>query len=681
MYRFDPKLFNPQQREAVLHSDGPMLVLAGAGSGKTRIIAHRVAQLVHGSGVAPSRIVALSFTNKAANEMKSRVAELIGETAANAATISTFHSMGANILRHHLHRLGWVQPFAILDETDQRVLLKNLLKDLNLDGARLDSGWILQFISRVKARNCAPLDMPGMRYNAQGRTVAKIFEHYQLMRKNMNAVDFDDLIVLPHDIFESFPDVLAAYHEKWHYFLVDEYQDTNAPQFRLLRQFCALRQNLMVVGDDDQSIYAFRGADSSHILQFPDQFEDVKIVSLEQNYRSTPQILTAANAVIAKNATRHAKVLWSQAQEGDLLRHFICKDEDDEVHFVIEQIKLMRAAKNARYGDFAILYRSNMQSRPFEIALSQEQIAYRIVGGSKLYDRREVKDLLCYLRVIWSTHDSLAVRRIVNSPRRGITAHDMEAISAQAKARGCSFYESLKLSAYGDCLTAAKKAKILDLISTIERYSELFSKKVASLRDLCEQLMESLHYFSYIQSSSSNDAQALMRKRNIEIFLESLDFYEAREGRDLFSFLQRVALEPPQKESDDSADELTLMTLHSSKGLEFPYVFMVGCEEGLLPHANSLVEAGGLEEERRLCYVGITRAKRSLTLSSCSVRQSRGEAQQQKPSRYIKDIPMSVMEESARSDSAQAYGYVTEQEQRNRDYLKAAREALLKSRA
>lgn len=676
MYYFDPSKFNPEQRTAVLHFNGPMLVLAGAGSGKTRIIAHRITQLVHGHGVAPSEIVALSFTNKAANEMKSRVAQLIGEPAANEATISTFHALGANILRRHLQRLGWMQPFAILDDTDQRVMLKGVLKDLNLDGARLDSAALLGFISRVKAANVQPLNLPGMRYNPQGRTMAKIFEHYQLMRKNMNAVDFDDMIALPHEIFETFPEILAQYQDKWRYFLVDEYQDTNAPQFRLLKQFCAVRQNLMVVGDDDQSIYAFRGADSGHILHFPEQFADVKVVALEQNYRSTPLILKAANAVIAKNATRHTKRLWSEAQEGERLRHFVCADEDDEARFVVEQIRGLRALKDAKYSDFAILYRSNLQSRPFEIALNQEGMAYRIVGGSKLFDRREVKDLVCYLRVLWSTSDALALRRIVNSPRRGLTAYDLQEIGAYAKQHSVSFFESIKHSLQAVSFSEAVRTKLGNFVAIIERFQRLFHDKKDSLRNQCESLMEALHYMAYIQSSSSSDAQALMRKRNVDSFLRSLDHFEAREGRDLFAFLQRIALEPPQKEQSQGAEEITLMTLHSSKGLEFPHVFMVGCEEGVLPHANALQERGGLEEERRLCYVGITRAKRSLTLTTCTTRQTRGEPHQQQCSRFIKDIPSDVIELSAKLDSSSSL--LKEQDQRNRDFLKAARAALFK---
>lgn len=650
MYQFDPNLFNPQQRQAVLHSDGPMLVLAGAGSGKTRIIAHRIAYLTAIRHIAPESIVAVSFTNKAARELRQRVADLIGIDTAKRCHLSTFHALGADILRANISKLGWKLPFAIIDNDDQISIIKDVLKELHLQGSAYDPDNLMRFISHVKTAHVAPLEMPGMRWNPQGRTLAKVFDHYQIIRKSMNAVDFDDMIALPVDLLENYPTVLEQYTNSWRYLLVDEYQDTNALQFRMLQLLCAKQANLMVVGDDDQSIYAFRGADSSHILNFPNQFPDVQIVSLEQNYRSTQIILDAANAVIAKNAKRHPKNLWSQTKEGEKIKAFSCNNPEEEAAFVIEQIRAVAAAKGLSYRDFAVLYRTNPQSRALEEILVKSNLPYRIVGGSKFYEHAEIRDLLFYLRAIYSHHDELALRRIINTPRRGIAAATLSRMDERSKREKIDFFESVKREANDDALPQAARLKLAEFVDIIEKFHRRFMAKSEPLDITLSALTDAIHYIAYIQSSSNSDENAQHRRDNVAELVTAIASYESSEGRDLGGYLQRVALEPPQKKEDQNPDEITLMTIHASKGLEFKQVYIIGCEENLLPHANSLQEPA-LSEERRLFYVGITRAKKYLTLTWCRTRRKQHELIEIEPTRFLKDIPDSVIEISNASSS------------------------------
>ena len=643
MYHFDKKLFNPQQLEAVLHDEGPMLVLAGAGSGKTRIIAHRVAYLVDCRGVDPESIVAVSFTNKAARELKKRVAELIGPQKAAHAHLSTFHSLGADILRAHISKLGWKMPFAILDTDDQLGILKNVLKDLRLQGTTYDPQALLQFVSRVKTAHVGPLDLPGMRWNPHRNALKKIFDQYQMIRRSMNAIDFDDMIAMPTDLFEQYPDVLSHYASSWRYLLVDEYQDTNALQFRMLQLLCRDRANLMVVGDDDQSIYAFRGADSKHILEFPSLFDNVRVVSLEQNYRSTQIILDAANAVIARNATRHQKNLWSENAGADRIQCYACASPEDEAAFIVEQLRHARAMHDLDYRDFAVLYRTNPQSRVLEDKFVEAGIPYRIVGGSKFYDHAEVRDLVFYLRSAFSSHDELALRRIINTPRRGIAAASLARIDARAKAQNISFFEAIRLETQSGDLPAAARLKLTEFVDLLDRYHRRFMAKSEPIATTMEAFIRDIHYVEYIQSSSSSDEQARHRRENVDELLNAIAAYERHEGRDLLGFLQGISLDPPQKNEDEHPDEVTLMTLHSSKGLEFPAVYIAGCEDNLIPHANSLQEPA-LSEERRLFYVGITRAKRYLTLTYSQARRRMYETIAVEPSRFLRDIPEHTIE-------------------------------------
>ncbi len=672
MYQFDPKLFNPQQLEAVLHDEGPMLVLAGAGSGKTRIIAHRVAYLIDYRNVDPGSIVAVSFTNKAARELRERVATLIGNDKARRCHLSTFHALGADILRTHIGKLGWKMPFAIIDNDDQKAIIKSVLKDLHLQGSSYDPDNLLGFISRVKTAHVAPLDMPGMRWNPQGRTMAKIFDHYQIIRKSMNAIDFDDMIALPTELFEQFENVRQQYASAWKYLLVDEYQDTNALQFKMLQLLCRDRANIMVVGDDDQSIYAFRGADSTHILEFPTLFDKVRVVSLEQNYRSTQVILDAANAVIAQNAKRHQKNLWSMVKTGEKIHAFTCSTPEEEAAFVVEQLSQLRAVRELDYRNIAILYRTNPQSRVLEEKLVEAMIPYRVVGGSKFYDHAEIRDLIFYLRAAFSFHDELALRRIINTPRRGVAAASLARIDEVSKTENISFFEAIKQECQGTGLQPAPRMKLTEFVDLLEKYHRRFMAKSEPIAVTMQAFIDDIHYVAYLQSSSSSDENAHRRMENVEELLNAISAYERREGSDLFGFLQSVAIEPPQNKEEENPDEVTLMTLHASKGLEFDAVYIVGVEENLLPHANSLKEPA-LSEERRLFYVGITRAKKYLTLTNTRNRRKMYETIDIEPSRFLNDIPKSTIEYALPNASE-----AVKQIQKEKDDLMAARFAQVK---
>lgn len=678
MYRFNPDLFNPQQREAVLHGDGPMLVLAGAGSGKTRIIAHRVAHLIDIRQIAPEQIVAVSFTNKAARELRGRVAELVGKEKANRCHLSTFHALGADILRSHIGRLGWKLPFAIIGNDEQIGIIRGILKDLHLQGSNFAPEDMLNFVSRVKTAHAAPMSLPGMRWNPQGRTLAKIFDHYQIVRKSMNAVDFDDMIALPVDIFESFPEVLTAYQNAWRYLLVDEYQDTNELQFKLLQLLCGNRANLMVVGDDDQSIYAFRGANSKHILEFPTLFSDVQVVALEQNYRSSQIILDAANAVIAKNNARHQKNLWSETKSGEKIRAFSCATPEEEAAFVVDEIIAQRAAKNLEYSDFAILYRTNPQARLFEEKLIEKCLPYKIVGGSKFYDQSEIRDIIFYLRAAFSFNDELALRRIINTPRRGIAAASLSRIDNYAKTHQVPFFDAVCAEAESGELSPSAQLKLREFIQIMKQFSARFHEPNGSMARTLTELLDAIHYKAYIQSACNSDEVARRKRENIDELLGALAGYERKNPGDLQGFLQLVAIEPPQKnDSDTMPNEITLMTLHAAKGLEFPAVYIVGCEENFIPHANSLKEPE-LSEERRLFYVGITRAKQFLTLTRARTRRKLYETIDVEPSRFLKDIPQNTICAEDATPSAAAQKLKAEQDERNRKYLDRIRDMLRK---
>ncbi len=676
-YRLRRADFNAPQYEAVLHREGPILVLAGAGSGKTRVIAHRIAAMI-AEGLAPERVVAVSFTNKAAAEMRVRVADLVGPEAAKGAMLSTFHALGAEILRRDIQRLGWHLPYAILDTADQKSVLRDVLRDLHLQGSRIDVDKLLGVISKAKMALSSPASLPGMRFHPQRHTFEKLFHHYQASLKSLNAVDFDDLIGLPVLLFQQHPDVLERYQARWHYLLVDEYQDTNHPQFMLLKLLAGQRCNVMVVGDDDQSIYAFRGAVADHILSFAEHFPGAKVIALEQNYRSTQNILQAANAVISANSKRHPKVLWSEGDSGEKLRHYLCRDESEEATFVMDALSRMHRSQGLAFGDFAILYRTNPQSRAIEEQLQEAGLPYRVVGGTRFYDRREVRDFLHYLRVCLRPADDLALRRIVNTPPRGAGPAVIQSIDGHAKAHKLRFFEAIKQAVAQEGFLANKtQMRLRDFTTIIDRFHRRFAAATESMAQVARELVAELHLVEHLQSLGGKDDQARRRVDNLLEVVNALGQYERRHGRDLAGFLERVALDPAEKdEKNQSDDAIVLMTLHSAKGLEFPVVFMVGCEEGLLPHGNALDERGGLEEERRLCYVGITRAKRKLILTSCRTRQRHGETTDTKVSRFLADIPAEILERSTEAGSEAALALEDTQRQRDRAHLDALRRAI-----
>ena len=678
MYVLKKSDLNAPQYEAAVHLEGPMLVLAGAGSGKTRVITRRIAYLVS-KGVPPEQIVAVSFTNKAANEMQTRVSELIGSPLAKQCILSTFHSLGAQILRKDIKHLGYRNPFAILDVNDQKSVLKDLLKEMKLGGAAADLDKVLGTLSKAKNVGGLPSKLPGMRLDPNRFVVDKIFQRYTSALKALNAVDFDDLIGLPIKLFTEHPEVLARYQASWLYLMVDEYQDTNHTQFVLLEQLAGTRKNVVVVGDDDQSIYAFRGAVSDHILSFEKHFAGARVIALEQNYRSTQTILEASNAVIAGNRKRRDKKLWSAGEVGKKLRHFNCRDEVEEAAFVADRILLMRAELNLKYQDFAILYRINPQSRVFEEALRERSIPYRMIGGTKFFDRREVKDIVFYLRVCVNPSDELALRRIVNIPRRGVGPGTIADIDELARAKSISFFQALEEAPNKlEIPQARARQKLQEFTALITEFRAKFHQGGQPLHKIAQDLIERLNYIDHIRAMGGKDEFTRQRVDNVLEVINAIASFENRShSSSLVTFLERITLDPSTDE-DDEQNKVTMMTLHSAKGLEFPAVFMVGCEEGLLPHSRSIKERGGVEEERRLCYVGMTRAKRHLTLSSCLTRLRRGETYEQEVSRFLTEIPERTIERSDDVNSKAAVALKEVQQTRDRGHLAALRAAIFK---
>lgn len=687
MYVLRRSDLNPEQYEAATHLDGPLLVLAGAGSGKTRVITHRIAWMVVQQQIDPASIVAVSFTNKAAEEMRQRVAGLIGSKLASRCTLSTFHALGAEILRRDIRHLGYRTPFAILDIADQRAIIKDILKELRLDGSRVDPDMLLGIISKAKMAFVDPTKLPGMRFNPVRAVIGKVYSRYNDALRALNGVDFDDLIGLPVKLFHEHPDVLAKYHRRWIYLMVDEYQDTNHTQFALLEALAARHKNVVVVGDDDQSIYGFRGADSGHILHFEQHFAGARVIALEQNYRSSKIILEAANAVIAKNTKRREKVLWSDGSEGERIRLFECRDEREEAQFVADQMLNLQCERQLSWRDFAILYRANVQSRTFEEALRERGIPYRIVGGTNFFDRKEVRDVLFYLRAALNPSDDLAVRRIVNVPKRGLGPAITTQLDELARREKIAFFEAMQRAVREpglvDFASERPREKLGELVATLERYFHRFSSGEERASVLARSLIAEVRYLEHLQSGGGQEVNVRRRVDNVVEVVDALASYEARSERaSLSRFLERIALEPSsaQKkgEEEEAPDEVVMMTFHSSKGLEFPVVFMVGCEENLLPHEQSLRERGGIEEERRLCYVGITRAKKLLTITLCKQRMRHGEAEDRTPSRFLADIPEHTLERSTDAASVAAASLKEAQAKRDRRHLDALRAAIFK---
>ena len=640
---------NEPQREAVYHTDGPLLILAGAGSGKTRVLTHRIAYLIEERNVNPWNILAITFTNKAAGEMRERVDSLVG-FGSESIWVSTFHSMCVRILRRFIDRLGYDNRFTIYDTDDQKTLMKEVCKKVAIDTKVFKERSLMSAISSAKNELILPDEFE---LNAGGDfaklKIAKVYREYEAQLKANNALDFDDLLVKTVQLLQTQPDVLENYQERLRYIMVDEYQDTNTVQFQLVRLLAGKYRNLCVVGDDDQSIYKFRGANIRNILDFEHEFSDACVIKLEQNYRSTGNILNAANRVIANNKGRKEKTLWTANGEGELVHLRQFDTGYDEADFIAEDIK-KEVRAGASYNDHAVLYRTNAQSRLLEEKFVAMNVPYKIVGGVNFYARREIKDLLAYLKTIDNGMDDIAVRRIINVPKRGIGLTTINRIQESAAERGLGFYETLMAPELipGIGRSAAK----LDSFAALIEYFKGLTGQM-SITDLLREVIEKTGYMESLDSEDKEDAQA--RKENIdELINKAAAYEEAAEDRDepatLSAFLEEVALVADIDSLDEEQDYVVLMTLHSAKGLEFPHVYLAGMEDGLFPSYMTITsdDRDDLEEERRLCYVGITRAEQELTLTCARRRMVRGETQYNKISRFIKEIPAELLDTGSR---------------------------------
>lgn len=636
---------NEPQREAVYHTDGPLLILAGAGSGKTRVLTHRIAHLIGERGVNAWNILAITFTNKAAEEMRQRVDNLVG-FGAESVWVSTFHSACVRILRRFIDRLGYENHFTIYDTDDQKTLIKEVCRKVDVDTKVFKERSLLSAISSAKNEMILPDEFE---LNAGGdfakMKIAKVYREYEAQMRANNALDFDDLLVKTVQLLQTQPDVLESYQERFRYIMVDEYQDTNTVQFQLVSLLAGKYKNLCVVGDDDQSIYKFRGANIRNILDFEHEFPDAKVIKLEQNYRSTGNILNAANSVIANNRGRKEKSLWTENGEGELIRLRQFDTAFDEADFIGEDIK-SAVRQGGSYNDSAVLYRTNAQSRLLEEKFIAMNIPYKIVGGVNFYARREIKDLLAYLKTIDNGRDDVAVRRIINVPKRGIGLTTINRIQESATERGIGFYEALL--APGLIAGVGRSATKLDSFAALIEYFKTLAEEM-NITDLLQEVIEKTGYIESLENEDKEEAKT--RKENIdELISKAATYEESCQDKDekatLSGFLEEVALVADIDSLDEDQEYVVLMTLHSAKGLEFPRVYLAGMEDGLFPGYMS-INAGDreeLEEERRLCYVGITRAEQELTLTSARRRMVHGETQYNPMSRFVKEIPRELLD-------------------------------------
>lgn len=633
---------NPQQAEAVQYTEGPLLILAGAGSGKTRVLTHRIAYLIEEKHVAPYHIMAITFTNKAAQEMRERVDRIV-EFGSESIWVSTFHSGCVRILRRFIDRIGYENNFTIYDADDQKTLMKAIVKKMQLDPKMYKERALLSAISSAKNEMITPDQFErnaGMDWAK--KRIAEVYHQYQAELKKNNALDFDDLLTLTVELFIKCPDVLEYYQDKFQYLMVDEYQDTNTVQFKFVSLLADKYRNLCVVGDDDQSIYKFRGANIGNILGFEKAFPDARVIKLEQNYRSSQNILNAANEVISHNKGRKRKRLWTENEEGRKIDFRQFQNSFEEAEYVSGEISRMVREGTGTYGDCAILYRTNAQSRLFEEKLMLANIPYKIVGGVNFYARREIKDLLAYLKTVDNAMDDIAVQRIINVPKRGIGATTIGRVLTHASEQEINFYDALlevrEIPGLGR--GAAKIEPFTNYIQRLRQEAEYYSVK-----ELLEHIIEDTGYVRELEAEDTDEARA--RIENIDEFITKVVSYEeSTQEPTLSGFLQEVALVADIDSVEEGSDYVLLMTLHSAKGLEFPYVYLTGMEDGIFPSYMTITgdDPDELEEERRLCYVGITRAKKHLTLTSAQQRMIRGETQYNKISRFVKEIPRDLVE-------------------------------------
>ncbi len=634
---------NDKQAEAVLTTEGPLLVMAGAGSGKTRVLTHRVAYLIEEQGVNPWNILAITFTNKAAREMQERVGKLLGESARDI-WVSTFHALCVRILRRDIDKLGYNRAFTIADTSEQRTLMKRICSELNVDTKKYDPRAILSAISNAKNAMQTATDYAALNSHANNplnQIVAKAYVLYQKELENSQALDFDDLIMKTIELFEKDPETLEYYQNKFHYIHVDEYQDTNDAQYQLVTLLAAKYKNLCVVGDADQSIYGWRGANMNNILNFERDYPEAHTVMLEQNYRSTQTILKAANEVIANNLVRKEKNLWTENGTGDKISYYRAQNEHDESQFVVSKIQAEISEHGYHYNDFAVLYRTNAQSRMIEETFMKSTVPYTMVGGHKFYDRKEIRDILAYLTLIVNPRDAMSFERVVNTPKRGIGPGSVDKLRQFANENGWSLLEAAQNVTLANAISARIRAKIEDfgrLMADLTKEADYLT-----ITELTDEILTKSGYLQMLKAE--NDLQAQTRQENLEEFKSVTQEYDQKHGEDegdnrqkLMNFLSDLALVSDQDDVDEEAPKVTLMTLHAAKGLEFPVIFLVGMEEGIFPLYRSLSNEKELEEERRLAYVGITRAKRKLYLTNAYSRMLYGRVQRNQPSQFVEEI-------------------------------------------
>ncbi|WP_101845829.1 DNA helicase PcrA [Halobacillus sp. Marseille-P3879] len=643
------KGLNEQQRNAVTHTEGPLLIMAGAGSGKTRVLTHRIAYLLDERDVSPRNVLAITFTNKAAREMKQRVESLVGPEA-EKIWMSTFHSMCVRILRRDIDRIGYDRNFSILDSSDQQSVIKQVLKELNLDPKKWDPRAMMGAISNAKNELITPEQYEREATNMHEEQIAQIYKGYQKKLRKNQSLDFDDLIMQTLTLFDRLPEVLEYYQRRFQYIHVDEYQDTNHAQYQLVKHLASRYKNLCVVGDSDQSIYRWRGADITNILSFEKDYPNARTILLEQNYRSTELILNAANKVIANNSGRKAKNLWTDNSGGTKIQYKEAGTEREEAFYVTDQIEDLVRSGRFQYKDVAILYRTNAQSRAIEETFVKSGVPYQMVGGTKFYDRKEIKDLLAYLRLIANPNDDLSYQRVVNEPKRGVGKTSLDKLQAYAAAQDISLYEaSAEIDFVGVSAKAAKS--IMNFYQMIRNWTQ--QQEFLSATDMVNEVIEVTGYEDMLKNEKSLEAQS--RLENIEEFKSvTKNFEEASEDKTLIAFLTDLALIADIDSMNDepgSDDTVTLMTLHSAKGLEFPVVFLIGMEENVFPHTRSLMDDDEMEEERRLAYVGITRAERELYLTHAKMRTLYGRTNMNPVSRFIHEIPEDCLEGRAEKES------------------------------
>lgn len=635
---------NPEQRKAATHVDGPLLILAGAGSGKTATMTHRIAYLIE-QGVSPYQILAVTFTNKAAGEMRERVEKLVGRCP--GMWIMTFHAMSLRILREHCERIGYQHNFVVYDTIDQKTLIKTIMKKQNIDAKLYPQAYLSAAISKQKEHDVSPREyLETEADNFRSKVIGSVYRAYQEQLKRNNAMDFDDLLVNALHVLRDNPDILADYQHRFRYILVDEYQDTNHIQYEIICLLAKARQNLCVVGDDDQCIYQWRGADISNILNFEKDFPQARVIKLEQNYRSYGNILAAAHSVIRNNRGRKAKKLWTDKEAGDKIVYRRCDSDKEEAYYIAQEIDLLKNGQRT-YDDFAILYRTNAQSRLFEDALKRRGIPYQILSGFSFYERKETKDMICYMRLVVNPADDLALKRVINEPKRGIGAVTLGKLEALARVHGLSLLDILSQ----DEISYSLPAKAQKAVGEMVRIIRLCAQEKENLRvsDIYDQLLVKSGYLKALEAEDTQEAAS--RIENLMDFKSFIyDYEKEKEDTDekatLEEFLEKVATNGDADKMEEGTGKVTLMTMHSAKGLEFPIVFLPGMEDGLFPGHRALDNENGMEEERRLCYVGMTRAREKLFLTGASYRVLYGHGEYTRESTFLRELDKSLLDEA-----------------------------------